>query len=340
MRFQELLEVGLGGTELPARKMSNMPNPKTGQPFTRKELFLWKVMNQSPFTRKDSTEEVVIDPKEARRVKQWLDSGDKPVGIITMKTVDGDTVKNTELQKTVEFGSKEAETIPLKPATVFGTKDVNPETLKNAVAEISHYGGFPASQLYSKIANNPNIVKLGRIGDAVIMMAKQITQGQIPQAPADLSPAELKAIELYASEFLGVLAVLYGVADFPKREGFLKWVGQDLNDLMLYFPQSSSNPIADSYSLLDRKSGNALAISSKGAGKGAPPSLSGLKMPALIAKKYPEAYGFIREAQQPYSAKEQAFRLMNYLYETDPESVPRVWHKFLPWSDQDIARIL
>ena len=72
MRFQDLVnEANLGASEIPANKASAVANPKTGKPFTRPELFLYKVVTGSPFELV-SGGEVVIDPKERRRVADWI----------------------------------------------------------------------------------------------------------------------------------------------------------------------------------------------------------------------------------------------------------------------------
>jgi len=337
MRLQDLTEAKLGANEIPANKLSGVKNPKTGKPFTRQELFLYKVINKLPFTTV-SGDEVTIDPKEAKNVTAWLKSG--PSGVINMQTIDGTPVKNTELQKTVEFGSKESEGIPIKPSDVFPSTDVDPEKLESGVQTILDFGGFPASDIYNKIASS-HLKDLGQVGDAVIAMAKQITQGQVPTVPPNLSAQEQKAIELYASEFLGVMSVLNGVADFPKRESFLEWVGQDLGSLLLYFPKASNNPIADSYGLLNRATGNALAMSSKAAGKGAPPALTSLKVPDFLKKKYPEAYSFIKKAQEPgLSGVTQPFALMNWFYQYQPELVPEAWRPYLPWQPDEVQDIV
>lgn len=336
MRLYDLTEAKLSASEMPATKVSGVKNPKTGKPFTRPELFLYKVINGLPFT-KVSGEEVTIDPKEARKVSAWIKTG--PAGTISMLDSNGQPVKNTDLQKTVEFGSKESEGIPIKPSDVFPSTDVDPEKLGSGVASILDFGGFPASEIYNKIAGS-HLKDMGQVGDAVIAMAKQITQGQVPTVPPNLSPQEQKAIELYASEFLGVMSVLNGVADFPKKDAFLDWVGQDLGSLLLYFPKASNNPIADSYGLLNRKTGNALAMSSKAAGKGAPPALTSLKVPPFLAKKYPEAYSFIKKAQDPaLSGVTQPFALMNWLYEHNPELVPEAWLPCMPWTSDNVQDI-
>ena len=179
-------------------------NPKTGKPFTRPELFLYKVKTGSPFTKLDGTE-VVINRGDARLVADWIATG--PKGTITLRTADGDTVKNTELLKTVEFGSKEAENISIKPSDVFQTTDIEVQDMGNSMESVLSAGGFPASEMYEKLANNPDLVKAGKVGDAVIYLAKQADEGQVPQFPPNLTPAEIKAIELYASEYIGALEI-------------------------------------------------------------------------------------------------------------------------------------
>ena len=334
--LDRLQEANLSAAEMPAKKLSNVSDPKTGETLTRAGLFLWKVINSSPFITVDG-EEVTIDPKEARKVRTWINTG--PVGTIVMKTIDGGEVKNTQLQKTTEFGSKESQSIAIKPSDVFPSQDIDVEKFGTSMEAMMKAGAFPANQLYSKISNNPAIVNLGRVGDAVIYMAKQITQGHAPEIPKDLTAEELKAIELYASEYLGVLSVIHNVAQFDKREGFMKWVGQDLGSLLLYLPKASNNPIADSYSLLNRATGNALAISSKAAGKGAPPALTSLKIPNLVKKKYPEAWEFINVAQTQGTGKTQPFYLMNWLHENAPESVLTVYRRYLPWDEKTIQAV-
>jgi hypothetical protein len=98
-----LTEATLAAAEIPPKKLSGVVNPKTNKPYTRQELFLLKVKTGSPFTKTDGTQ-VTINRGDAGLVADWLAGGTKKP--IVMRTTDGDTVKNTELQKTVEFGSK------------------------------------------------------------------------------------------------------------------------------------------------------------------------------------------------------------------------------------------
>ena len=335
-----LTEAKLSADQIPPTKVSAVINPKNGKLFTRPELFLHKVKTGSPFTLVVGGE-VVIDPKEARNVAAWLATGPKKVE--TFATVGGGTVKNTELQKTVEFGSKEAENIPIKPSDVFATDEKQAiDDFGNNIEDILKSGGFPASDMYNKIAGNPNLAKLGKLGDAVIYMARQANEGKTPIFPADLNKDQIKAIELYASEYIGALALVTGAAPFIRgsREQFEEFVGGNLADMIMFFPKASNNPLADSFSVVNNSTGHAVKISSKAAGKGAPPSLGSMKFPDEVRKKYPEATEFLDAAQDPgVSSFTQPFALMNYLYAIDPNKIPKPYRSMMPFSPELVAQI-
>lgn len=330
-----LTEANLGSQEIPANKNSGVKNPKTGQLMSRPDLFLYKVANRSPFTLVNGGE-VTIDPKETNKVKAWIRSSPKgPQGVISLLTTDGETVKNTELLKTIEFGSKESETIKLKGSDVFDVTDQDIKDFGNSIDAILQAGGFPARDMYEVLANSPQVKKLGPVGKAVTDMAKQIASGQVPIVPDNLPPAAVKAIELYASEYLGVMGLVYGTTPFKggSRADFDKFVGTDISDMIVYFPKSISNPLADSFSVVNQDTGHAIKISSKAAGKGAAPALSSVKIPGDVQKKYPEFYQFYEIVTNPQiSTFVQPFEVLNYLYSVAPNTVPKQYKLIMPFS--------
>ena len=267
---QVLTEATLAAGEIPPNKMSPVINPATKKPFSRVELFYHKVKNGLPFTLVKGGE-VVIDPKEAGKVAHWIQGG--PKDTITMNTMDGGIVRNTELLKTAEFGMKTSEKISVKPSDVFATKDIEIQDFGNSMNTVLQAGGFPASEMYDKLSNNAALKKLGKVGDAVIYMARQVNDGQVPVFPPDLSKDEIKAIELYASEYLGALGLVRNTVPFIRgsRQEFEEFVGANFDDLIMYFPKASNNPLADSFSVVNDENGHAIKISSKAAGSGAPP---------------------------------------------------------------------
>lgn len=332
-----LTEENLGAPQIPTNKASAVKDLSTGKALSRPALFLQKVQSgNSPFTLV-SGGEVIIDPTESERVAQWIQSGPKgPNGSITLKTVDGNTIKNTDLLKTVEFGSKESETIKLKGSDVFATTDQEVSDFGNSIEQLLQAGGFPASKMYDKISSSPQMQALGQVGDAVIYMSRQANEGQVPEFPSGLTTAEIKAIELYASEYIGVLGLLSGSTKFKKgnRKDFDEFVGTNLNDMIMYFPKDSANPLADSFSVVNDETGHAIKISSKAAGNGAPPALGSLKIPAEVQEKYPEAYEFFTVAtDSKLSAFTQPFEMMNWLA-SHGSAVADSYQNILPFDTQ------
>ena len=333
-----LTEASLAALAMPKGKLSTTANPATRKPFTRQELFLHKIATRSPFTLVKGGE-VTIDPRELGKAKKWMATG--PTGTEKFNTISGDIVSNTSLQKTVEFGSKESEHIQLKGSDIFspGSKDVAVSDIGNKIQDILKAGGFPASQMYEQIVNSAKIAELGEIGEAIKDMASHIAMGSPPTIPAGLSKSAVKAIELYASEYLGVLGLLTGTTTFKQgnREQFDEFIGTSLNDMIMYFPKDTANPLADSFSVVNNASGHAIKISSKAAGKGAAPSMGSLKVPADVQKKYPEFYEFYRIANdESYTMFEQPFIIMNWLSKKYPKSIPSAYSKMLPFNSATI----
>jgi hypothetical protein len=330
-----VLEANLGKDHLRPDKASGVVNPKTGRPYTRTELFLQKVITSSPFTLVDG-DQVTIDPREANRVREWIASG--PTGTIRLQTVDGDTVTNTQMQKTVEFGSKESQTIKVKGSDIFdtGTKDL--ADFGNAIEDVLKAGGFPASEMYSKIVDNPKVRALGPVGDAIVSMATQVANGQIPEYPDDLSTEQRKAIELYASEYLGVLGLLSGTTKFPDRDKFNQFLGTDFNDMIMFFPKDVSNPLADSFSVVNDETGHAIKLSSKAGNKGAPPALGSIKLSDEVRKRYPDIAAFYDLAtDNRLTAFTQPFAMMNWLHDNKPDAVPKEYAPLLPFTSETVA---
>jgi len=313
-------------------------DPATKQKYSRADRFLQKVKAGSPFTLSNG-DEVVIDPKEAVNVKRWLATG--PAGILTMKTAAGSTVPtvtNTQLKKTVEFGSTEKETIKVKGSDVFDVRKTDIKDVGNVVDDVIKAGGFPVSQMYDKIATSPAIKTLGSpLGTGIVAMAKQIQQGQSASIPPGLSAPEQKAIELYASEYLGVMGLPTGATPFMKgkRSDFDKFVGMDLSAMIVYFPKDTANPLADSFSIENKTTGHAVKISSKAAGAGAAPSLNSLKFPDSVATKYPEVADFHKVAtDKTLDTFDQIFSIANWLYTNAPKAMPREYLPLVPFTSK------
>lgn len=313
---------------------------------SRVAAFIHKVQAGSPFVTQDGRD-FVIDKKQLPQLKKFLlDPNSK--GQLLVTSVDGETISTSKLVKTTEFGGQSAPTVaqgqnvdvsatagkeglPVKPPQVFNTSDVKDVNLASA-KELQQAGAFRVKDLYNKIVKSEQLNALGTYGQAIISCAQQINKGQDPKVPEGLTSPQMRALIDYAGEYLGILAMYKGTADFPKRDQFLKFIGNDLGTSMLYFPKKSNTPLADSFAIQDSDTGHTLYLSSKGSAGGAAPAISGLKIPEELKKRrqYKDAVDFILLCQKT-GAIEQPFYLMNWVAQKYPNAIDEKFIKMLPW---------
>ena len=272
-------------------------------------------------------------------------------------TSDGRPLKLGQLEKTAEFGGQSAtsgeankETLPVKPSQIgiTGTeKKFDPDAV-NALETALATGAFAAGELDSKIQNNRVLLSAGPIGEIVINMSRQISSGQVPNMPSkkELPVVALKAIRDYAGEYLGIQQLVDGTANFPNNDAFFKFMGTDqagMKNLILYFPKSSNTPLADSLALQNSKTGHVIKLSSKGADKGAPPSMDNLKVPDNLRKdnnkEIQKVIGFLDVARSS-SGRLQPFDLIQYMIDTVPNAVPDEIKRIFPISEDEFDRLL
>jgi hypothetical protein len=292
---------------------------RTGEPFYN--------INQEP---------VVADPEEADRFQELYDIG-KFSGSLKLRLNTGEELPLNKLLKTSELGGQASkggegedtgkETALLKPSQIGITdKDI------------------PASKLGDAIVNN-DVLNSTDYGRVVVEMAKTIMQGANPVIPNEVPTKVRDSIIDYAGEYLGVLALVYGTSDFPKKDGFEEWLGGSISDLTLFFPGKANVPLADSFAMIkNKKTQHAVNISSKGKGGGAAPSLSSLKISDEIRNNpdYAGVVGFIdlcngaADLPTPKTTS-QIFATMNLIHEYAPEKLPKKFDNFLPWNVAEVS---
>lgn len=287
-------------------------------------------------------EQVFLDPKEAKRLLalQNAPGGTQFKGSIQVKTSDGEMIPLSTLLKTKEFGGE-------KEGSASGEDDEEGEGQKGKSAYLLNPSqikitdkDMPAEAVGSIIMSNP-VLKSTDYGQLTINLAQQIMSGEctLPENVRDNSHEKLrKALVDNAGEYLGILALLYGLSKFEKRDKFEEWLGGSLGDLIIRFPSKQNEKLADSYAeIKNSETAHTVKISSKGTGGGAPPSMTGLKVPEHIAKnkKYKALNEFI-EMSKNTPTKAQPFRAMNIIYQYNPKIIPKQFSKFLPWTDRDI----
>ena len=318
-------------------------NPaKLTKDMARFDKLIFNIAQGNPLYQVDGTP-IIIKNTEAQRLQQLFDQG-KFTGSITLLGADQKPYPLGSFLKTRDYGGQsvppnqagtnDAPVAGIKPGQVF--QHGNPEKDQVLTPELAlELGAFPAGQLGKKIESNTHLDSQGAAGAAVKEIARKIDAGQIPTVP-ELGKTEIANIQNYGFEYLGVQALIKGVANFPNSDAFYEHVGGNLEQLVLYFPGSSSNPVADSYALVNRQTENTIFISSKGAGGGAPSSVTALKIPANMKRMIGKdpAITFIDMLQQNSKpAWIQPFYAANWLEQKYPGSMGEL-SKFLPFTDE------
>jgi len=297
----------------------------------RFDKFIEYITQRKPFTTVDGGE-ALIDPREAKRFKQMYDNGEF-TGALQARQTDGEPIALSSLAKTKDFGGA---------AVAFG-QDASTGGKEALLVKPSQIGicdkNIPASDLYEFIRTNP-VLKSTEYGRVVIQLADYIVAGEYVMLPEEYQEKDKekirKAIVDYAGEYLGVLALLYNRSRFPKRAEFNQWLGGTTDDLIINFPLKANTNLADSFAtIINPKTQHTLNISSKGTGGGAAPAISGLKLPDYVKKNpnYKVVTNFVQLCQQEGTIQ-QAFSIMDLLYATNPKSIDKKWHAFLPFATQ------
>ena len=311
----------------------------------RFDAFITHIQDRRPFFVDSDETEVILDPREADRFLQLKAQG-LFKGTIKARDINGREWPVSVFRKTAEFGGAGATP---------GETDQSKAKKEGILVKPGQIGitdkKILAKSLGDLIVQNP-VLQSTNYGQAVIVMAQQIMAGDNPTIPPEFVKNDQikKAIVDYAGEYLGVLALLYGTTKWlggdSKKEEFLKWLGGDLMSLTLNFPSNPSNQLADSYAeITNSKTGHTLNISSKGTGGGAPPSLSGLKIPDHVREKpqYQTAIDLIELTQNENIPKpktvSQVFLMMNLLHERVPDKIPQEFKEFLPFKMDIISQI-
>lgn len=265
----------------------------------------------------------------------------KMTPIMLLKVVDADIPNVSNLAK-IELQGREnnvlvstlfkSDEIKLASGTSVSDKEKYPIKPSNIFADEK----FAAMRVFDEVIQN-NTLQETEIGNHIIQMAKEIKDGRFPSLKT--VPKQFHtAIRDYAGEYLGVLALIRGIANFPTRNAWLEHLGvTNLNDITIYFPPESNNPLGDSEGYFQNKeTGNIILISSKGGKKGAPPSVTGLKIPDNLKTDEYALEVDVIETLQNLPAFEGPFVALNKIYQANPDAIDPVFAATLPLSNEDI----
>jgi hypothetical protein len=218
------------------------------------------------------------------------------------------------------------------------------EEIKRA---LDHHQEIKAGELYNVIMKNEVLDTAGPLGQAIKQVATEMNKGVVPVIKQYDQPIQNK-IAIDAGEYLGVLAMVNNIANFPKRDAFLNFLrSPDFNSLSLVFPGEQNSPLGDSYGVQNQETGHNIIISSKGGkGKtatGAAPSLSGLKTSIDKRKaKIRKGNGldFINHIIQVSPTSAQGFAGINWIATHYPDKVPDKYKDLVPFYSEDVKQVL
>jgi hypothetical protein len=214
-------------------------------------------------------------------------------------------------------------------------------------AALDKHQEIKAGQLYEVIMSNKILDQAGELGKAIKQAATEMNNNQVPIIK-QYEESVQKKIAIDAGEYLGVLAMVKDVADFPKKAAFLNFLrANDFENLSIIFPGEQNSPLGDSYGVQNAETGHNIVISSKG-GKGstatgAAPSLGGLKTSVdKRASKIRKGNGldFINHIIQVSPTSAQGFAGINWIANNYPESVPDKYKNLVPFYSEDVKQIL
>lgn len=318
---------------------SNLQPSEFNKRPQRFEAFIRKIKAGEPFTTVDD-QEVIIAKQEAKRFEmnwddyqqKFMDSKEAQFAQLARgSTYNGQNViPLSKLKKTTEFGG--AGVAAGQEAGTGGKASfaVKPQDIGIVDKDI------PAEELYDAIKNNQTLNSTD-YGKIVIQLADYIVSGEAVVLPEEAQKNDKMraAIQDNAGEYLGVLALIYYRSRFNKREEFNAWLGGSTDDLVVRFPSAANFALADSFAqLTNSKTSHSVNISSKGKDGGAAPSIRGLKIPEHIASnpKLKNGVDFVKLCQEKDTIT-QAFDGMDLLFESKPDAISKVWHKFLPFKN-------
>lgn len=335
----------------------------------RPQNFLQKIADQTPFIDKAGNQ-YVAEPSELQRVsaivnntlKQLKTTPNAPLPSITLKMQGVDApiavskLEKADLQTAKGQFTSDVNVQPIgigiatDPINAPGTKPKDKVTLttdEEIKRALDANKGIAAGDMYNVVMSNPILDKAGELGAAIKSVAEQMQQGIVPDI-SQYDEGIQKRIAIDAGEYLGILALSSGIAEFPKQDRFLKFLGtSDFGGLTVIFPGEQNSSLSDSYGVQNLQTGHTIMISSKG-GKGstatgAAPSLSGLA-PSLRKRaskiKKGNTLDFINSIIQVSPTTVQGFAGINWLATYYPEVLPPQYQNLVPFYSEDMKQVL
>jgi hypothetical protein len=334
----------------------------------RPQNLLKKLEAGTPFVDKagnkyypEETEFARISPIVTQTLQQLEKQPNAPLPSISINMKDVGPVSLSKLEKAdlQTAGGQFTSDINVQPLGIGiaadpinkpGTKPADKITMttdEEIQAALDKHQEIRAGQLYEVIMSNKTLDLAGELGKAIKQAATEMNSNQVPIIK-QYEESIQKKIAIDAGEYLGVLAMVKGVADFPKKAAFLNFLrANDFENLSIIFPGEQNSPLGDSYGVQNAETGHNIVISSKGGkgstASGAAPSLGGLKTSVDKRKsKIRKGNGldFINHIIQVSPTSAQGFAGINWIANNYPESVPDKYKNLVPFYSEDVKQVL
>lgn len=326
--------------------------------------FLKKLQDRTPFVDKEGNKYIPnqgeyarLKPLVDKAIQDRMKNQKAPVPSLTLNTDKGPVaVSKFEKADLQSIRGQVTQAVNVQPIGIGiaadpinkpGTKSKDKVTLtpdEEIKRALDAKQSIVAKNLFNSIYTNPTLDKAGGLGKAIKKAAYEISNGVLPDLK-EYDEKTQKVIAIDAGEYLGILAMVHNVAEFPKKEAFLKFLNAaDLTELTLIFPGEQNSSLSDSYGVQNSKTGQTILISSKGGiGKtavGAAPAISGLTIPERMTKKIKpgSSVDFINMIQKS-KVSNQPFAAMNFLNHYYPSTVPKMYQGILPFTYDDFDAI-
>jgi hypothetical protein len=334
----------------------------------RPQNFLKKLEAGTPFVDKEGAkyypekgELARVTPIVTQTLKQLATQPNAPLPSIVLNIKDVGPMAVSKFQKAdleTEKGKKSSDVnvqplgigIAADPINKPGTKPKDKITMttdEEIKTALDKHQEIKAGNLYDVIMSNKTLDKAGILGKAIKQAATDMNNNQVPVIK-QYNEAIQKKVAIDAGEYLGVLAMVKDIADFPKKAAFLNFLkSPNFGNLSLIFPGEQNSPIGDSYGVQNAETGHNIIISSKGGkgstASGAAPSLGGLRASVDKRKtkiKKGNALDFINHIIQVSPTSAQGFAGMNWIATNYPENVPEKYRNLVPFYGEDIKAVL
>jgi hypothetical protein len=290
-------------------------------------LFRDKIEKETPFKTNDLKGDFIITKNNLNYYDQWTAKTQGAVPIDLKGYFENDPKKTPVTLKILKSTSSPFKLLKVPPFSDSSKFTVGSKTETSGIISPSgiglHEQTYQGSKaLFSAVINNKKLQE-SDVGKKVIEIAEGIAKGNTTfDLLTNITNGQFRSIRDDAMEYLGVLMLVSGHAQFESQNEFFKHIGVNSFDkIKITFPKEKNNKLSDAVAtvagFINPVSGNSIWLSVKGGttGTGSGWSLASLKIPDNLqkSKEYQPAIQLIELMRsKENSADVQPFVLLDW----------------------------